>query len=146
MRLIKQNMDDAAATEAMRGGAIGALKYCSVALFVGGVLTATSPRFAAIRAPQKGWLMVAAFLGGFGNGSDTTFTNFERRDRELQIRVAEQKRHDILYGSEAEHRQAGALKATAAASLSSPSSPSPESPSTSSASESSPASSPASTA
>ncbi|KAG0206859.1 hypothetical protein BGX28_001794 [Mortierella sp. GBA30] len=115
MRLIKQNMDDAAATEAMRGGAIGAVKYCSVALFVGGVLTAVSPRFAAIRAPQKGWLMVAAFLGGFGNGSDTTFTNFERRDREMQIRIAEQKRHDILYGSTEEHQKVAA----AAASLSS---------------------------
>ncbi|KAG0266467.1 hypothetical protein BG011_002257 [Mortierella polycephala] len=118
MRLIQKNMDDAAATEAMRGGAIGAVKYCTVALFAGGVLTAVSPRFAAIKAPQKGWLMVAAFLGGFGNGSDTTFTNFERRDREMQIRVAEQKRHDILYGSEEESRKA------AAASLSSvPSAP-----------------------
>ncbi|KAG0362494.1 hypothetical protein BGX24_005104 [Mortierella sp. AD032] len=51
------------------------------------------------------WLFVAAFLGGFGNGSDTTFTNFERRDRELQIRVAEQKRHEILYGSSEEQHQ-----------------------------------------
>ncbi|KAF9917719.1 hypothetical protein BX616_000130 [Lobosporangium transversale] len=119
MRLIKQNMDDAAATEAMRGGAIGALKYCTVALFVGGVLQATWPRFAAIRPPQKGWLMVAAFLGGFGNGSDTTFTNFERRDREMQIRIAEQKRHDILYGSEEERRKVSATNATAASSLSS---------------------------
>ncbi|CAO3571050.1 unnamed protein product [Mortierella alpina] len=119
MRLIKKNMDDAAATEAMRGGAIGALKYCTVAAFVGGVLTAVSPRFAAIRPPQKGWLMVAAFLGGFGNGSDTTFTNFERRDREMQIRIAEQNRHDILYGSAEEHRDQAAA---AAASLSSPAS------------------------
>ncbi|KAF8939057.1 hypothetical protein BGZ58_010812 [Dissophora ornata] len=109
-------MDDLAAAEAMRGGAIGALKYCTVALFAGGVLQATWPKFAAVRPPQKAWLMVAVFLGGFGNGSDTTFTNFERRDREMQIRVAEQKRHDILYGSEEEHRKA------AAASLSSPSS------------------------
>ncbi|KAF9282102.1 hypothetical protein BGZ68_006204 [Mortierella alpina] len=122
MRLIKKNMDDAAATEAMRGGAIGALKYCTVAAFVGGVLTAVSPRFAAIRPPQKGWLMVAAFLGGFGNGSDTTFTNFERRDREIQIRIAEQKRHDILYGSAEEHRDQAAA---AAASLSSPASSTP---------------------
>ena len=53
MRLIKERMDDAAATEAMRGGAIGALKYCTVALFAGGVLTAVSPRFAAIKPPQK---------------------------------------------------------------------------------------------
>jgi len=53
MRLIKQNMDDIAAAEAMRGGAIGALKYCTVALFVGGVLQATWPRFAAVRPPQK---------------------------------------------------------------------------------------------
>ncbi|KAG0075380.1 hypothetical protein BGZ90_009961 [Linnemannia elongata] len=107
MRLIKERMDDAAATEAMRGGAIGALKYCTVALFAGGVLTAM-------------WLFVAAFLGGFGNGSDTTFTNFERRDRELQIRVAEQKRHDILYGSAEEQHQ----KVAAAASLSTPAVPS----------------------
>ncbi|KAF9120620.1 hypothetical protein BGW39_011236 [Mortierella sp. 14UC] len=105
MRLIKERMDDAAATEAMRGGAIGALKYCTVALFAGGVLTAVSPRFAAIKPPQKMWLFVAAFLGGFGNGSDTTFTNFERRDRELQIRVAEQKRHEILYGSSEDQHQ-----------------------------------------
>lgn len=53
MRLIKERMDDAAATEAMRGGAIGALKYCTVALFAGGVLTAVSPKFAAIKPPQK---------------------------------------------------------------------------------------------
>ncbi|KAG0048546.1 hypothetical protein BGZ83_006509 [Gryganskiella cystojenkinii] len=106
MRLIKQDMDSAAATEAMRGGALGALKYCTVGLFVGGLLQATSPRFAAIRPPQKAWLMVAVFLGGFGNGSDTTFTNFERRDRELQIRLADQKRNDILYGSDEEKRQA----------------------------------------
>lgn len=53
MRLIKQRDDDAAATEAMRGGAIGALKYVTVATFVGGVLQATSPRFAAIKPPQK---------------------------------------------------------------------------------------------
>ncbi|KAG0369371.1 hypothetical protein BGZ54_010129 [Gamsiella multidivaricata] len=119
-------MDDAAAAEAMRGGAIGALKYCSVALFAGGVLQATWPKFAAVRPPQKAWLMVAAFLGGFGNGSDTTFTNFERRDREMQIRIAEQKRHDILYGGGEEQRK------TAAASLSSPSPPS--SPSTGSSS------------
>ncbi|KAI1315905.1 hypothetical protein EDD11_000219 [Mortierella claussenii] len=130
MRLIKQNMDDAAATEAMRGGAIGALKYCTVALFVGGVLQATWPKFRAVRPPQKGWLMVAAFLGGFGNGSDTTFTNFERRDREMQIRIAEQKRHDILFGNAEEHRQADAGKAAAAASLStsSPSESSSETP------------------
>jgi len=50
--------------------------------------------------------MVAVFLGGFGNGSDTTFTNFERRDREMQIRIADQRRHDILYGSDEEKRQA----------------------------------------
>ncbi|KAF9156199.1 hypothetical protein BG015_006784 [Linnemannia schmuckeri] len=120
MRLITERMDDAAATEAMRGGAIGALKYCTVALFAGGVLTAVSPKFAAIKPPQKMWLFVAAFLGGFGNGSDTTFTNFERRDRELQIRVAEQKRHDILYGSAEEQHQ----KVAAAASLSTPAVPS----------------------
>lgn len=59
--------------------------------------------------------MVVAALGGFGNGSDTAFTNFERRDRELQIRIANQKRHDILYGNpDLEHKQA------AAASLSTP--------------------------
>ncbi|KAG0278870.1 hypothetical protein BGZ95_002919 [Linnemannia exigua] len=105
MRIITETMGDAAATEAMRGGVIGAVKYCTVALFAGGVLTAVSPRFAAIKPPQKMWLFVAAFLGGFGNGSDTTFTNFERRDRELQIRVAEQKRHEILYGSSEEQHQ-----------------------------------------
>ncbi|KAF9350030.1 hypothetical protein BGX26_011736 [Mortierella sp. AD094] len=136
-------MDDLAASEAMRGGAIGALKYCTVALFAGGVLHATSPRFAAIRPPQKAWLMVAAFLGGFGNGSDTSFTNFERRDREMQIRVAEQKRHDILYGSAEEHLQA---KAAAAASLSSPSESSAPSSPSAPASTSASASSPASTA
>ncbi|KAG0257681.1 hypothetical protein BG011_003842 [Mortierella polycephala] len=113
MRLIKRNDDDQAATEAMRGGAIGAFKYCTVALFAGGVLNAVSPRFRAIKAPQKGWLMVAAFLGGFGNGSDTAFTNFERRDRELQVRLANQKRHEIIYGNPVE-------KAVAAASLSTP--------------------------
>src|SRR5690554_2438525 len=53
MRLIKRNDDDEAATEAMRGGAIGAFKYCTVALFAGGVLNAVSPRFRAIKAPQK---------------------------------------------------------------------------------------------
>ncbi|KAF9425553.1 hypothetical protein BGZ76_003182 [Entomortierella beljakovae] len=113
MRIIQQNMDEAAATEAMKGGAIGVVKYCSVAVFVGGILHATSPRFRAIKPPQKAWLMVGAFLGGFGNGADTAFTNFERRDRELEIRVAEQKRHDILYG---EHDEV--LKKVAAASLS----------------------------
>ncbi|KAF9083383.1 hypothetical protein BGX29_002919 [Mortierella sp. GBA35] len=117
MRLIQQRADDAAATEAMRGGAIGAIKYCTVALFAGGVLTAVSPKFAAIKPPQKMWLFVAAFLGGFGNGSDTTFTNFERRDRELQIRIAEQKRHDILYGPADEHKPS---VVAAAAALSNP--------------------------
>lgn len=53
MRLIKQNMDKVAASEAMRGGALGALKYCTVGLFVGGILQAASPKFAAIRPPQK---------------------------------------------------------------------------------------------
>lgn len=53
MRLIKQNDDDLAAEEAMRGGAIGALKYCTVALFTGGVLNATWPKFRAVRPPQK---------------------------------------------------------------------------------------------
>ncbi|KAG0209133.1 hypothetical protein BGX28_010512 [Mortierella sp. GBA30] len=113
MRLIKKNDDDRAAEEAMRGGAIGALKYCTVALFTGAVLQATWPRFRAIRPPQKGWLMVAAFLGGFGNGSDTAFTNFERRDREMQIRLANQRRHELLYGTSEE-------KQAAAASLSTP--------------------------
>ncbi|KAG0070683.1 hypothetical protein BGZ93_008796 [Podila epicladia] len=114
MRLIKQRDDDAAATEAMRGGAIGAVKYCTVATFVGGVLHATSPRFAAIKPPQKMWLMVAAFLGGFGNGSDTAFTNFERRDREMQIKIANQKRHDIIFGNEQEHQKISeAFKAAA---------------------------------
>jgi hypothetical protein len=61
--------------------------------------------------------MVAAFLGGFGNGSDTTFTNFERRDRELQVRIAEQKRHEILYGGQDEQLR----KAAAALSSASPS-------------------------
>ncbi|KAF9200133.1 hypothetical protein BGZ49_009659 [Haplosporangium sp. Z 27] len=119
MRLIKQNMDDQAAAEAMRGGAIGALKYCSVALFAGGVLQATSPRFAAIRPPQKAWLMVAAFLAGFGNGSDTSFTNFERRGREMQIRAAEKRRHDILYGTEEEHQSATSPSSSLASSSSS---------------------------
>ncbi|KAF9428183.1 hypothetical protein BGZ94_003155 [Podila epigama] len=114
MRLIKQRDDDAAATEAMYGGAIGALKYCTVATFAGAVLTAVSPRFAAIRPPQKMWMMVAAFLGGFGNGSDTAFTNFERRDRELQIRVANQKRHDIIFGSEEETKKISEAFAAAA--------------------------------
>ncbi|KAK3828997.1 MAG: hypothetical protein J3Q66DRAFT_324098 [Benniella sp.] len=137
MRLIKQNMDDIAAAEAMRGGAIGALKYCTVALFVGGVLQATWPRFAAVRPPQKAWLMVAAFLGGFGNGSDTTFTNFERRDRELQVRIAEQKRHEILYGGQDEQ-----LRKAAAALSSASASPSPSATTeTPSASTSAPASS-----
>ncbi|KAG0347095.1 hypothetical protein BG004_000098 [Podila humilis] len=117
MRLIKQNDDDLAAEEAMRGGAIGALKYCTVATFIGGVLQATSPRFRAIRPPQKGWLMVAAFLGGFGNGSDTAFTNFERRDREMQVKLANQKRHEILYGTTAEKQEAIEQKAAAAAAL-----------------------------
>ncbi|KAG0233569.1 hypothetical protein BGW41_001436 [Actinomortierella wolfii] len=112
MRLIKQNDDDLAAAEAMRGGAIGALKYCTVALFIGGVLQATSPRFRAIRAPQKGWLMVAAFLGGFGNGSDTAFTNFERRNREMQIRSANERRKEILYGSEEDALRAAAVPLT----------------------------------
>ncbi|KAF9167188.1 hypothetical protein DFQ27_008374 [Actinomortierella ambigua] len=112
MRLIKQNDDDMAATEAMRGGAIGAVKYCTVALFVGGVLTATSPRFRAIRPPQKGWLMVAAFLGGFGNGSDTAFTNFERRNREMQIRSANERRKEILYGSDADAQRAASIPVT----------------------------------
>lgn len=53
MRLIKQNDDDLAAEAAMRGGAIGALKYCTVALFTGGVLNATWPKFRAVRPPQK---------------------------------------------------------------------------------------------
>ena len=53
MRLIKQNDDDLAAEEAMRGGFIGAIKYSTVALFAGAVLHATSPRFRAIRPPQK---------------------------------------------------------------------------------------------
>ncbi|KAF9955701.1 hypothetical protein BGZ72_003495 [Mortierella alpina] len=118
MRLIKQNDDDAAAEAAMRGGAIGALKYCTVALFAGGVLNATWPKFRAIKPPQKGWLMVAAFLGGFGNGSDTAFTNFERRDRELQIRLANQRRHELIYGTAEE-------KAAAAAALSTPSESTP---------------------
>ncbi|KAF8928757.1 hypothetical protein BGZ58_009392 [Dissophora ornata] len=113
MRLIKQHDQDLAAEEAMRGGYIGIVKYCSVALFAGAILQATSPRFRAIKAPQKGWLMVAAGLGGFGNGADTAFTNYERRDREVQIRVANQKRHDIIYGSDSE-------KEAAAASLSTP--------------------------
>ncbi|KAF9974714.1 hypothetical protein BGZ73_001833 [Actinomortierella ambigua] len=112
MRLIKQNDDDAAAAEAMRGGAIGALKYCTVALFVGGVLQAASPRFRAIRPPQKGWLMVAAFLGGFGNGSDTAFTNFERRNREMQIRSANERRKEILYGSDENAQRAAAVPVT----------------------------------
>ncbi|KAF9425811.1 hypothetical protein BGZ94_007209 [Podila epigama] len=120
MRLIKQNDDDLAATEAMRGGAIGALKYCTVAAFLGGVLQATSPRFRAIKAPQKGWLMVAAFLGGFGNGSDTAFTNFERRDREMQIKIANQKRHEILYGSAEEKQQQLEQKVAAAKDISAP--------------------------
>ncbi|KAF9581316.1 hypothetical protein BGW38_001712 [Lunasporangiospora selenospora] len=98
MRIIKQNDDDLAAEEAMRGGFIGAAKYCTVALFIGTVLQATSPRFRAIRPPQKGWMMVVAFLGGFGNASDTAFTNYERRDRETQIRQANKRRYDILYG------------------------------------------------
>jgi len=61
--------------------------------------------------------MVAALLGGFGNGSDTAFTNFERRDREMQIKLANQKRHDILYGSAEENKavSAAAAAATAAA-------------------------------
>lgn len=100
----------------MRGGFIGAVKYSTVALFVGAALHATSPRFRAIRPPQKGWLMVAAALGGFGNGSDTAFTNFERRDRELQIRIANQKRNEILYGGNPDPAQ----KQAAAASLSTP--------------------------
>ncbi|GJJ70501.1 hypothetical protein EMPS_02850 [Entomortierella parvispora] len=129
MRLIKQNDDDAAAEAAMRGGAIGALKYGTVALFVGGVLHATVPRFRAIRPPQKGWLMVAALLGGFGNGSDTAFTNFERRDREMQIKLANQRRHDILYGSP-EENMAAATAAAAAAAASSLSSPATSSEST----------------
>ncbi|KAF9171224.1 hypothetical protein BGX21_011300 [Mortierella sp. AD011] len=108
MRIIKQNEHDIAAEVAMNGGFIGAAKYCTVALFVGGVLQATSPRFRAIKPPQKAWLMVAAFLGGFGNGSDTAFTNYERRDRELQIRAAEQKRRDILYGTPEESAAAAA--------------------------------------
>ncbi|KAF9086117.1 hypothetical protein BGX29_001576 [Mortierella sp. GBA35] len=122
MRLIKQNDDDLAAEEAMRGGAIGAFKYCTVALFTGGVLHATWPKFRAVRPPQKAWLMVAAFLGGFGNGSDTAFTNFERRDREKQVRLANKRRHDILYGNPSENQ-------AVAASLSTPSeaSPSPSS-------------------
>ncbi|KAF9082163.1 hypothetical protein BGX23_012741 [Mortierella sp. AD031] len=126
MRLIKQNDDDLAAEEAMRGGAIGAFKYCTVALFTGGVLHATWPKFRAVRPPQKAWLMVAAFLGGFGNGSDTAFTNFERRDREKQVRLANKRRHDILYGNPSENQ-------AAAASLSTPSeaSPSPSSASSS---------------
>ncbi|KAG0033592.1 hypothetical protein BGZ81_008031 [Podila clonocystis] len=118
MRLIKQNDDDLAAEAAMRGGAIGALKYCTVATFIGGVLQATSPRFRAIRPPQKGWLMVAAFLGGFGNGSDTAFTNFERRDRELQIKLANQRRHDILYGTKEEKQAQLEQKAATNAALS----------------------------
>ncbi|KAF9908584.1 kinase subunit of RNA polymerase II carboxy-terminal domain kinase I [Linnemannia zychae] len=112
MRLIKQNDDDLAAEAAMRGGAIGALKYCTVALFTGGVLNATWPKFRAVRPPQKMWLMVAAFLGGFGNGSDTAFTNFERRDREMQIRLANQRRHDILYGNPGEKQAAAASLST----------------------------------
>jgi hypothetical protein len=73
--------------------------------------------------------MVAAFLGGFGNGSDTTFTNFERRDREMQVRVAEMKRREILYG----HGEEQQLK-VAAESLSSSSAPTSASASASSTS------------
>ncbi|KAG0059238.1 hypothetical protein BGZ90_004573 [Linnemannia elongata] len=133
MRLIKQNDDDLAAEEAMRGGAIGALKYCTVALFTGGVLNATWPKFRAVRPPQKMWLMVAAFLGGFGNGSDTAFTNFERRDREMQIRLANQRRHDILYGNPGE-KQAAAASLSTPSEVSSASSPSSASSSSSSSS------------
>ncbi|KAF9431416.1 hypothetical protein BGZ76_000335 [Entomortierella beljakovae] len=99
MRLIKQNDDDLAAEAAMQGGFIGAAKYATVAVFVGGLLHVASPRFRAIRTPQKGWLMVATCLGGFANGSDSAFTNFERKDREYQIRAANQKRYEILYGA-----------------------------------------------
>lgn len=53
MRLIKENDDDLAAEEAMRGGFIGAAKYSTVALFLGGILHAASPRFRAIKPPQK---------------------------------------------------------------------------------------------
>ncbi|KAF9205870.1 hypothetical protein BGZ49_003387 [Haplosporangium sp. Z 27] len=106
MRLIKQHDDDKAAEEAMKGGFIGAAKYGAVALFVGGVLNATVPKFKAIKAPQKNWLFVAACLGGFGNGSEAAFTNFERRDREYQIRLANKRRHDILYGSDEENAAA----------------------------------------
>ncbi|KAF9140240.1 hypothetical protein BGX30_006810 [Mortierella sp. GBA39] len=133
MRLIKKNDDDLAAEEAMRGGAIGALKYCTVALFTGGVLNATWPKFRAVRPPQKMWLMVAAFLGGFGNGSDTAFTNYERRDREMQIRLANQRRHDILYGAPGEKLAAAASLSTPSEASSSSSSPS-SSPSSSSSS------------
>lgn len=62
--------------------------------------------------------MVAAFLGGFGNGSDTAFTNFERRDREMQIKLANQKRHEILYGTMEEKQALLEQKAAAAAALS----------------------------
>lgn len=62
--------------------------------------------------------MVAAFLGGFGNGSDTAFTNFERRDRELQIKLANQKRHDILYGTKEEQQAQLEQKVAAATALS----------------------------
>ncbi|KAF8938258.1 hypothetical protein BGZ47_008661 [Haplosporangium gracile] len=141
MRLIKKHDDDLAAEEAMRGGAIGALKYCTVALFTGGVLNATWPKFKAVRPPQKMWLMVAAFLGGFGNGSDTAFTNFERRDREMQIRVANQRRHDILYGNPDEKQAAAASLSTPSSSTSSSSSSS-SSPSSSSSSSSSSSPSP----
>ncbi len=58
--------------------------------------------------------MVAAFLGGFGNGSDTAFTNFERRDRELQIRVANQRRHELIYGTAEEKQAAAAALSTPA--------------------------------
>ncbi|ORX95577.1 hypothetical protein K493DRAFT_314942 [Basidiobolus meristosporus CBS 931.73] len=99
MRVVTRTEGEEVTGSAMTRGFFGALKYASVATFVGIFANATWPYFNRLPTVQKGWLLTAITLAGFANGSEAALTGFERKNRSQQIQEANRKRYEALYGN-----------------------------------------------
>lgn len=124
MRVVTKAEQEEASAYAMKGFAIGALKWAAVGLCLSGLMQVYVPWYRATRLPNKVWMNISIFcsilnhvfpafnlafffqqfyivmafgLGGGAHSSDRYLVQYERRGRKEQLAQTRRERWEALY-------------------------------------------------
>ncbi|RUS17158.1 hypothetical protein BC937DRAFT_90326 [Endogone sp. FLAS-F59071] len=97
MRVVTKAEQEEASAYAMKGFAIGALKWAAVGLCLSGLMQVYVPWYRATRLPNKFYIVMAFGLGGGAHSSDRYLVQYERRGRKEQLAQTRRERWEALY-------------------------------------------------